>query len=145
MKISRIILLFCVIGIILLAAACSQAQSPQESGLQVYNWSMSIGGVGNSMDKTKLTYSIDLTNKNQREIYVSSVALVTGEKVIDRIIGGQTDIPLNMVLKANETVQLKGELIIDTKGMDKAYIQGLEPFITGVKATSEETIDLKSK
>lgn len=135
----------CLVLLSGMLAGCNRSTEAKETGLKVYNWSTSLGAVDNSLDKTKLSYSIDITNKNAKDAYIRAVELNIGEKIRTRIIEGNTTLEINKALQKDQSIQISGNLIIDTKGMDKNGITGLEPFITGIKVTTEEVINIDYK
>lgn len=51
-------------------------------------------------------------------------------------------INVNENLKPNEAIKISWEIIINTKGLVKSDIVTLEPFITDIKASTEETVSL---
>lgn len=115
-----------------------------KGGLKINGWSFGLGGISETdLDKTKLSYSINLTNENEHTIFAKSVQPLVNEKIINKIQNKGFIVTVNKNIKPNETIQINGEIIFDTKGLTKQDIEKLEPFITDIKVTTEETIDLK--
>jgi hypothetical protein len=145
LKNQRIIKILCLIIIALLTAVYFKPIQTEETGIQINNWSTALGTVDDNMDKTRVTYSIDITNFNPEDIYVISITLETDDKLKDKILDGDRTIMFDKVIKKGETTQVKGEIIINTKGMDKTQTSNLEPIITGVRVKTEEVIDFTNK
>ena len=61
---------------------------------------------------------------------------------VNKIISKDIIITVNKDLKPNESIQINGEIIFNTKGLTKLDIEKLEPFITDIKFSTEETISL---
>jgi len=61
---------------------------------------------------------------------------------VNKIISKDIIITVNKDLKPNESIQINGEIIFNTKGLTKLDIEKFEPFITDIKFSTEETISL---
>jgi hypothetical protein len=132
--------------ILLSLAGCSResAQNQMKGGLGVYSWSSGLGSVNNiDLDKTKFSYSVDLTNENNKSIFIKSIQPVVSDTIKDKMLNNELMVTVNKHVASNETIQVNGEIIIDTKGLNKSDIQKLDPFITDIKVISEEIIDLR--
>lgn len=122
----------------------TKVQVQSKSGLKIYNWSSALGGVNeNDLDKTRYFYSINLTNENEKTIFIKSVQPSVNERIRNKILSKEIVVDVNKNLKPNETIKINGEIIIDTKGLEKSDIVKLEPFITDIKVSTEETVSLK--
>jgi len=121
----------------------TKVQVQSKSGLKIYNWSSALGGVNeNDLDKTKYSYSINLTNENEKTIFIKSVQPSVNETIKNKILSKEIVVNVNQNVKSNETIKINGEIIIDTKGLQKSDIVTLEPFITDIKVSTEETVSL---
>lgn len=124
----------------------TKVQVQSKGGLKIYNWSSALGGINeNDLDKTKYSYSINLTNENEKTIFIKSVQPSVNEAIKNKILNKEIVIDVNQNLKPNETIKINGEIIIDTKGLEKSDIVTLEPFITDIKVSTEETVSLKKE
>lgn len=113
-------------------------------GLKINSWSSSLGGVNDSdLDKTKFTYFLNLTNENQEDIFVNSILPIVSNSIKNRVLSTDISVKINKSIKPNETIEINGDIIVDTKGMNKSGISSLEPFITDVKVSTEEIIKLQ--
>jgi hypothetical protein len=122
----------------------TKVQVQSKGGLKIYNWSSALGGVNeNDLDKTKYSYFINLTNENEKTIFIKSVQPSVNEAIKNRILNKKIVIDVNQNVKPNETIKINGEIILDTKGLEKSDIVTLEPFITDIKVSTEETVSLK--
>jgi hypothetical protein len=122
----------------------TKVQVQSKGGLKIYNWSSALGGVNeNDLDKTKYSYFINLTNENEKTIFIKSVQPSVNEAIKNKILSKKIVIDVNQNVKPNETIKINGEIILDTKGLGKSDIVTLEPFITDIKVSTEETVSLK--
>lgn len=124
---------------------CStKTQIQAKGGLKINSWSSGLGSVnGTNLDNTKFSYTVNLTNENENIIFIKSIQPSVNEKLKNKIISKDIVVTVNKDIKPNETTQINGEIIVDTKGLTKSDIVKLEPFITDIKVLSEETIRLK--
>lgn len=142
---SMIPLVIAIIFISVFSASCSAKPALQaEGGLKIDNWSSALGGVDETdLDKTKFTYSVSLTSRNENTVLVKSIVPLVNDSIANKILGNDMTVVVNKEIKPNETIQISGEIVVDTKGLTKADIAKLEPFITDINVSSEETIHLK--
>lgn len=143
----KLIMIIFSLCIIIFFTGCNnrKVQVQSKSGLKIYNWSSALGGVNeNDLDKTKYSYFINLTNDNEKTIFIKSVQPSVNEAIKDKILSKEIVIDVNQNLKPNETIKINGEIIINTKGLEKSDIITLEPFITDIKVSTEETVSLKN-
>lgn len=147
MRFKKVRVLFCaIISVLLLLAGCNINASSNDSeknqnGLQVSDMSTALGAVGDSLDKTKFSYTITIYNKEDENIYISCVEPILGKDVKDRLISSDLKVDVEKTVSTNGSVEIKGEIIFDTKNMTKQQIMELEPFITGIKVSSEKVIN----
>ena len=122
----------------------TNTQIQSKGGLKISNWSSGLGSVNDTdLNKTKFSYSVNLTNENENTIFIKSIQPSVNEKIKDKIISKDIIVAVNKDIKPNGTIQINGELIVDTKGLTKSDIEKLEPFITDIKVSTEETVSLK--
>ena len=122
----------------------TKVQIQTKGGLKINGWSSGLGSVNETdLDKTKFSYLVNLTNENDKKIFIKSIQPLVNETIKNKIISKEIVVVVNKDIKANETTQIKGEIIIDTKGLGKTDIIKLEPFITDIRISTEETISLK--
>jgi len=135
-----------VLCVFLFLIGCNNTKvhNQAKGGLIIRNWSSGLGSVNeNDLDKSVFSYSIHLTNENEKAVFVKSVQPIVKQNIKNMILSENTSIAVNKTINSNETIEITGEIIVDTKGLTKADIVKLEPFITDMKVSSEETISLK--
>ncbi|MBC8061697.1 MAG: hypothetical protein H7Y18_13660 [Clostridiaceae bacterium] len=138
------ILTILVVFVLFIAYNSKKAEIETKGGLKIQNWSSSLGSINETdLDKTIFSYSVYLTNQNEKSIFIRSIQPSVNEAVKYKIISIETVVSVNKDIKPNETIQINGEIILDTKGLLKQDIVKLEPFITDIKVSTEETISLK--
>jgi hypothetical protein len=138
-------LLWIMVFVLILLTGCNLSDSANNSikqnGLQVSDMSTALGAVGDSLDKTKFSYTITIYNKEDEDIYISQVEPILGKDAKDRLISSDLKVDVEKTVSANESIEIKGEIILDTKEISKQQIVELEPFITGIKVLSEKVIN----
>ncbi|TYP47666.1 hypothetical protein [Thermosediminibacter litoriperuensis] len=143
MGFKKILVLLCaIISVLVLLAGCSaNGSGKSQNGLQITDMSTALGAVGDSLDKTKFSYTMTVYNKDNEDVYITWVEPILGENVRKRLISSELKVDVEQTVSANESIEIKGEIILDTKGMSKQQVMELEPFITGIKVSSEKIID----
>ncbi|GEM_PF-2001292 len=121
----------------------TSAQIKPKGGLKIDSWSYGLGSVSESdLDKSVFSYTLNLTNNYEKEILINSIQPLINKSINNRILSMETVIFVNKSIKPNETIQINGKIVFDTKGLGKPDIVKLEPFITDIKVSTEETISL---
>lgn len=115
---------------------------PDKTGLYIYNWSAALGGEGADNEMTRYSYSFYLTNEGPKDVYVKWAEPVLGQEVEERALEGDFRVDLDKAVPPGEGIEIKGQIIFDTKGLSKEQITELEPFVTGLRISTEEIIDL---
>jgi PBP1b-binding outer membrane lipoprotein LpoB len=139
-------ILISILFIFVIFSGCKNTKSQVQTkgGLKIHNWSSALGSVNETdLDKTKFSYSINLTNQNEKNIYIKSIQPLVNEAIKNKIISNDLIVAINKDIKPNETIEISGELLIDTKGLSKSDIVKLEPFIADIKVSTDETFSLK--
>ena len=144
LKKSIIIITISLLFVSLFFTGCStNTQMQTKNGLKINEWSSGLGSVNEmDLDKTKFSYSINLTNYNENTIFIKAVQPIVNRQNVNKIISKDIIITVNKDLKPNESIQINGEIIFNTKGLTKLDIEKLEPFITDIKFSTEEIISL---
>lgn len=144
MKIKRLIFIgwFILAGMLLIG--CNLSNSDNKTGLQIYSMSTGLGAVDNngSVDKQKLSYSITITNEENRGIYVKSIKPILGNAISNQVVTDELTVIVEKSLPANQSLKINGEFIINTEGLSKEEILELEPFITDITIFTEQIIEL---
>jgi hypothetical protein len=142
---SIITIIISILFIFIFFTGCNtKTQIQTKGGLKINGWSSGLGGVNvTDLDKTKFSYSIYLTNENENIIFIKSIQPSVNEKIKNKIISKDIVVNVNKDIKPNETIQINGEIIVDTKGLTKSDIVKLEPFIKDIKVSTDETLSLK--
>lgn len=76
-------------------------------------------------------------------MYIESIKLVVYEAIKNKIISKKIAVSVNKDIKPNETIQINGELMIDTEGLTESDIAKILPFITDIKVSTDEVLSLK--
>ena len=133
---------FILVGMLLIG--CNPSNPDNMIGLQIYSMTTGVGAADNNdiMDKQKLSYSITLTNEENRDIYVKSITPILGDGISNIVITEELTVIVEKSLPANQSLKINDELIIDTEGLSKEEILDLQPFITDIKISTEQIIEL---
>ncbi|HEX3031508.1 MAG TPA: hypothetical protein VHS59_04605 [Bacillota bacterium] len=126
-----------------LSGCAGSNQLEPGGGLKVNSWSSALGSVSDTnLDTTRFTYFINLTNDSQAPVVVKTMEPQPVEAIKDKLMGKSLVVVVNKEVKPQETIELKAEILVNTKGMTKPEISGLAPFITEIKVTSDQNIKL---
>ncbi|MBU3157187.1 hypothetical protein [Clostridium estertheticum] len=124
-----------VINIITVQNHTKALQNHTTSRLVSIYSSIGLGG-------DKLDYSINLTNKSDKTIFIQSVQPLVNETLKNRILSKEMMVTVNKEIKPDKAIAITGVIIVNTKGL-KDMVK-LVPFITDIKVISTETISLKT-
>ncbi|MBU3172417.1 hypothetical protein [Clostridium estertheticum] len=123
-----------VINIITVQNHTKALQNQTNSRLVSIYSSIGLGG-------DKLDYSINLTNKSDKSIFVQSVQPLVNEKLKNRILSKEMMVTVNKEIKPDKAIAITGVIIVNTKGL-KDLVK-LVPLITDIKVISTETVSIK--
>ena len=142
----KLILITFIFFAFIFNTGCSNKEVETKGGLKIYSWNSGLGSINESdLNKQRFSYDINLTNENQKDVYVKSIKPSVNDTIKDRILNKDLIVNVNKNLKSNDTISIKGEIIIDTKGLSKSEILNFEPFIIDIKVSTDEIIDLKKE
>jgi hypothetical protein len=69
-----IIITFLCVFVFFIGRSSTTAQNQPKGGLKIGNWSSGLGSVDeNNLDKSVFSYSINLTNENEKTIFIKSI------------------------------------------------------------------------
>ncbi len=145
-KKSITIIVISILFVFIIFTGCNStnAKIQTKGGLKINGWSSGLGNVNETdLDKTKFSYSINLTNENEKNVFIKSIKPSVNEAIKDKIISKEIVVAVNKDIKPNEAIEITGEIIVDTKGLGKSDIVKLGQFITDIKISIEETVSLK--
>lgn len=139
-------ILFLLIVFLFSGCAANTPVIQENNGLFVGSLSTALGAADDdSLDETLFSFDINLTNNEESDVFISTAEVIVNEAVANRLKSKLEPIELNKALKPGETIAIQGELAFETKGMSKEEIVKLEPFITDLKVTREQSINLLRK
>lgn len=129
----KLIIFILAIGI-LFVTGCTDKQTNKD--LWTVNMNSSMGGAGDNFDKQIYSYQIIVSREDNK--------LPSGDFHVEEIISEQFK---NIILEHNRhgtpdkelpTLYINGEIILDTKGLNKQQIDDLGQVIKGVKVNWTE-------
>ena len=136
----RLIVAICLISIVtLLPVACSPGASTG-SGLVISGMNTSIGAPSSVAPNTQnYSYSITLKNNSGVTVYLQSIEPVLSKNVESKVLADYLR-SVNKNVAPGGNIEVSGSFPFDATGLSKEDIAKLEPFITGVRVVSEETL-----
>jgi len=121
-------------------------QRQDKTGLQIYSMSTGLGALNNdNTDQHRLTYAINLTNEDDKEVYIQWIEPILGNGIKDKVITEELRIAVEKPIAAKGNLEIEGVVVLDTQGLSKKEIVSLEPFITGIKIGSEKVIIINTQ
>jgi len=109
-----------------------------KGGLTVNSWSVTFGNLSETgLDKTKFYYYFNITNENKKETFIKSIQLFGNDTMKNMITPKERIIGVNKYIKFNETMEIQGEIIVDTKGLTKADIEKSQLVIKDIKISTK--------
>jgi hypothetical protein len=135
--------------IFLLAFGCTRSgntEDIQRTGLKIYSMNTSIGSVDkneNNHDIQRFSYSIGLTNNDKDKVFIKEATLVLPKEFEERLISEQLTVPVNKDILPKDTIEIKGSVDFNAKGLSKEDIIKLNPRILSVRVTDERTISIE--
>jgi predicted NUDIX family phosphoesterase len=147
MKIGRGILTIVFVLSVLLAGCSKTVNVPevQRPGIEISSMVTGIGAVNandTEHNTQRFSYSISLTNHEKNEVIIKEITLVLTPEFEKILITKQLTVQVNKTITPKSSIEIKGYLDFNAKGMSKDDIVKLNPRITSVKVLSEETISL---
>lgn len=125
-----------------LVSACTSAQPVAEGGLAVDSMTTSIGEVSEDLSEQRLTYTLYLTNRTDQPVEVRSFEPLLSDDFRGRVRNDTVQVTADQTLAPGDTAGLSGELLFDAGDLSKADIEALQPFLTGVRVTTDTTLPL---
>ncbi|WP_085994227.1 hypothetical protein [Oceanobacillus senegalensis] len=126
MKKSIVILL----TVFILLTGCSHTDE-EKNGQRITDSVISIGAVeseSSNFDKQKLTFEITIENADDVRI-VDSVHVIPSMNVKDRVI----ETKKQGITYNQDTIEMNGEIIFDSRGLTKEEMTNFEPYIKGLQ------------
>jgi hypothetical protein len=137
MKIKRSLLIF--LALLLSVAACATPSSApgKLTGLWIPSLTTSLSG---EPDRTILSYSAIITNSSSREVFVESARPVLSHGFAK--LAGDADLTQTMdkALPSGGSIEVKGEITLNTSGMSKEQIQSLTPALLSLEVRQRELL-----
>ncbi|NPE27793.1 hypothetical protein HNV12_07420 [Methanococcoides sp. SA1] len=115
-------------------------------GIQVPEMSVGLGPIDeNNTDSHRLSYNILLYNSGDEDVYVNSVEPIFGEHISKMVVTENNTIAVDRNISANSSVEISGQVELNTTGFSKEEISGTTEITTmgsiiGYNISSTETI-----
>ncbi|MBP3951678.1 hypothetical protein [Bacillus suaedae] len=122
--------LFLLVSVMLISTGCSAA-SEDENEQKIMDYMTSIGSVNLDQDKNdmqKLTYELTIANADDINI-VDEVNVIPAKLIQDRLI----ETTRQGISYHQNTIDINGEIVFDSRGLSKEEITNFEPLIKGVQ------------
>jgi hypothetical protein len=135
-----------VLSMLIVFTGCSKDSAQEDTALVVVSMSSGIGGIEgekDSFERQRFSYELTLYNGEAEEVYVSWVEPILGEEFQKKTESNDNKITINKLIQSKQALNIKGEIIFNTKGLTKEEIMKLEPFVKDVKVSTEKILKLK--
>lgn len=137
-------MVFCLIlPLVLLASTACSGGGGGAGSLAVVDSSTSVGQ--GSGDTQIISYSATLQNKSVNSLFIEMVEPVPSKDLEPKVLADNLTRAVSKHVVSGQTVDVKGSFPFDAKGMTKADIDKLQPFITGFRVIYDETIPVPGK
>lgn len=142
----NLIIALILLFILLVMTACTNfgyrgRESKDNVGLQIYSMSTGLGAVSKeNTDQHHLTYIINLSNEDAKDVDIKWIEPVLGKGIKDRVEQEDLRLVIEKTIPVKGALKIEGMIIFNTLNLSKEDIIALEPFITGIKVGSEKTI-----
>lgn len=94
----------------------------------------------NNNGESEFSYEAKLTNTNGKTVFIKSIEPSVNEAFKNKVLSKETVICVNKNIKSNETIEISGTILIDTRGISTIELGKL---IKDIKVSTEETVSLK--
>lgn len=145
----RILTVFVVMTLVMLfaggCASSSGRQGDMPGGIVTYSSSTSLGRVNESETLTVFSYALSITNETGSSFRLTSVEPLIDEEIRARLVDDKTVTKLDIPLRAGETAEAEGQIIIDTGTMTKEEIILLTDRITDYRLETEILLKVKGR
>ncbi|WP_036659333.1 membrane lipoprotein lipid attachment site-containing protein [Paenisporosarcina sp. HGH0030] len=128
--------IFVLLLTLFIFTGCSNTTVEKEENkdLQIADAMASIGGVDETLDKQKLSYEMTISNEGKLPVVEESIEIVLTDWINERLMENEiTEKKFN-----EDNIMVKGYVIFDTKDLSKKDILENEPFIDGIKISTED-------
>jgi len=133
--------IFLMLLILLLAGCTSKDVAESSGGIVSYMSSTSLGGKDGNGDITAFTYSLYITNENSNSYIINSIEPILVDEIMAKVIDVEIIKKVNKKINPKETLEVVGEIQIETKGMTKEEIVELTDLISDYKIALETVIE----
>ena len=134
-------LVFTLVLVLLTACSGSDKNGTKdiEDGLIINSISIGLGG---EIDRTEVSYSLNLWNRTKRSIRIISVMPILDQSIQEILITKEVTNEINKELLGNTSEVVKGSFIINTQGLNKADIANLNTRINEFIINSQQNIGI---
>jgi PKD repeat protein len=94
----------------------------------------------NNNGSSEFSYSFQLTNTNSKTVFVKTIEPIVNETLKKNILSKDTVVAVNKNIEPNETIQISGIIVVDTKGL---FMYDVGKFIKDIRVLTEETVSIK--
>jgi hypothetical protein len=132
--------------VIVFLAGCSVSGNTDTTesmtGIRIAEMDTAVGGIEGNLDEQVFSYHLTLLNTEPVDVVVHWIEPVLEEHVSGRVLIADRHVIVEKTLAPNTYLEISGGLTFDTQGATKMEIMSWEPFITGIKLSSEITLSL---
>ncbi len=135
--------IFMLVLILLMSVGCStNAREETKSGIDIYSSNTSLGG---TEEKTIFSYTLHISNNNAISYNIKSVEPILNQEILSKLMDDNIVVEVNKTMDSNESIEVEGKIILDTKGMSKEEILEFTKPITEYTLSMETVISVRKK
>lgn len=112
------------------------------TAIRIADIDTAIGGIEGNLDEQVFSYHLTLLNTEPVDVVIHWIEPVLGEHMSNQVLTADRRVIVEKTLAPNTYLEISGGFTFDTQGATKMQIMSWEPFITGIKLSSEITLSL---
>lgn len=140
---SFLLLFILLLSIFIFSNVYSPEKIRQDKNLSITGIVSSISAVdknSDNLENQKFKYTVTLSNSAEDDIRVEAITPVLSKSFLSKVKDKNVTLKVNQTIKKNRSLNVSGEIIFNTKGLEKKDILNLRPFVKEVKITEERVI-----
>ncbi|WP_019640777.1 hypothetical protein [Paenibacillus fonticola] len=141
---NRIVLFLSILISIFLISGCNknnQSEDVVNDGLVINSISIGLGG---ELNKTLVTYNINIWNKTRKTILIKSVEPILPEDLKQRLTDDRIINDKNKMVNGTSGEIITGSFYLNTQGLDKQGIEALNIKFDKFRIITEQEIGLET-
>jgi hypothetical protein len=118
----------------------SGEKSRDEAGIKITDITTGLGSYEKDPELQECTYTLNLINNSNNNIFIKSITPVFSEHFEELLIDDDYEFEINSSIESQGSMLIKDKVVFSMKGMSKADIDKISPYIMGVDIIIKETL-----